>query len=100
MSLIDAINLSRENTVRDAFSQLNGQYGMVVTVIDEVGRLEGIVTEGDLRKSLLNGKSLDDKLVDVMNAQPVTIRNEELSDNVNTLTVRSNYKLTVSLLGY
>ena len=41
-------------------------------VVDAAGRLAGIVTDGDVRRGLLRGVSLDGPVTDVMNAQPAT----------------------------
>jgi nucleotide sugar dehydrogenase len=42
-------------------------------VVDNKGRLEGIVTDGDLRRALANGITLNDSVERVMNKKPLLI---------------------------
>lgn len=39
-------------------------------VVDEKGRLLGTVTDGDIRRGILNGYNLDTEISEIMNAQP------------------------------
>lgn len=44
----------------------------IALVVDENTRLLGVITDGDLRRALLNGLTLDDKAEAVMTENPVT----------------------------
>ena len=48
-----------ESTLRDVLSTLDrGVFG-IVFIVDQVGRVVGIFTDGDVRRSLLRGALLD-----------------------------------------
>ncbi|MCH5228066.1 MAG: NTP transferase domain-containing protein [Muribaculaceae bacterium] len=56
-------------TVRDAMRRINELSGesMTLFVTDEEGRIEGSITDGDIRRALIGGGELRDKVVTVMN---------------------------------
>ena len=83
IELLEASSLYKTNTIRDAFEKLNGNFGMVITVVDNDSSFCGIVTDGDLRRFILNSYSLDHPLELVMNKNPVTIHQDDLKDNNN-----------------
>jgi dTDP-glucose pyrophosphorylase len=49
-------------TIRDAMTALDRGAGRISLAIDDEGRLVGVVTDGDIRRALLRGASLDDPL--------------------------------------
>jgi hypothetical protein len=54
----------------------------VVTVVEENGVLCGVISEGDLRRAILKGNSLDTPLENVMNTNPVLIKSSDMEDEV------------------
>jgi dTDP-glucose pyrophosphorylase len=60
-------------SVREALEAITKNRHQAVMVVDASGRLAGIVTDGDIRRGLLRGVSIDGHVTDVMNPQPVTI---------------------------
>ena len=49
-------------TIRDAMTALDRGAGRISLAVDADGRLAGVVTDGDIRRALLRGSSLDDPL--------------------------------------
>ena len=72
------LTLKKTDTIRQAFKLLKGQFGMIVCIIENREILSGIVTEGDLRRGVVMGYSLNEKLQDVMNKNPTYIYESEL----------------------
>ncbi len=59
--------ISQSSTLRDVMAALNkGIYG-VVLVTDKEGVLRGIFTDGDIRRNILGGATLDDPISEHMN---------------------------------
>ncbi len=56
------------DTVRMAVSAVERGHAQIALVVDDVGCLLGTVTDGDIRRALLRGQSLDEKVGSVMNA--------------------------------
>ena len=78
VELIENLDLHRKCNIRKAFESLSGKFGMVVTIVEDDNKLCGIVTDGDLRKALLNGNSLETPLESVMNEKPVVLKSKDL----------------------
>ena len=49
---------------------LDREDSKIVLVVDDSGQLLGTITDGDIRRGLLNGVSLDDRISIVMNSDP------------------------------
>ncbi|NRB68622.1 MAG: CBS domain-containing protein [Vibrio sp.] len=60
------------DTLRDALEIINTESLRIALVTDNLDRLCGVVTDGDLRRGLLNNLSLNDEVSLVMNSNPVT----------------------------
>lgn len=70
-------------TLKEAMTQL-GQVGLLRTlfVVDENGGLLGSVTDGDVRRAVLNGAQLDSSVTEVMNPRPKRIVEGEAAVHV------------------
>lgn len=91
--LIPSLNLHRNNSISDAFKAIKGRFGMVVIIIDGEGHLCGIVSEGDLRRAILAGDSLNTPLEKVMNSKPVVLNLNDLDNEVKCTNVVSQIYL-------
>ncbi len=45
----------------------------IAVVIDSNSKIKGVITDGDIRRALLNGKNLETTAPDIMNKSPLTI---------------------------
>lgn len=63
----------------------------IVLIISKIGRLAGIATDGDIRRGLSNGASLDDSITKVMNFDPFLVEGP-LSNNEILSLVASKIK--------
>ncbi|MEC4726563.1 nucleotidyltransferase family protein [Shewanella sp. D64] len=68
--VLSKVTISPEKTLRDALQLINAQALQVALVTDDDHRLLGIITDGDIRRGLLNNLSLDALVTQVMNTQP------------------------------
>ena len=64
--------LSPNSTLKDALRVIDAESLRVALVVDGQGRLLGVVTDGDIRRGLLSGKTLEATLPEVMNPKPIT----------------------------
>ena len=76
--------VSEAATVKQAMAQINGADGQLVLVINKEGRLSRTLTDGDLRRALLSGISLDDLIEKLPQKLPVVVQSggseEEILD--------------------
>lgn len=63
--------LDCSQTIREALSIID-QEALRLGIVTEGVKLLGVVTDGDIRRALLKGKTLEDSIVDIMNTNPLT----------------------------
>ena len=73
LDLIPATTLREDDTLRDALKAIEDNSWKIVVITDRHGKMTGIVSAGDLRKSLLHGHSMASPLHGVMNRAPVSL---------------------------
>lgn len=78
VEMVPVPRLRESDTILAGLAVLADKAWMIVAVMDDRERLSGIVSAGDLRKSLLNGHPLDCPLHVVMNRKPVCITQTQL----------------------
>lgn len=54
--------LNKNSTIKYAFSKINGEFGKILCVLDNKKSLIGVLTAGDLRRGILAGFNLNDKI--------------------------------------
>ena len=72
MPLDGALFVPPTASVRHALEAITKNTRQVVMVVDDDSRLVGIVTDGDIRRGLLRGVGIQDRVVDLMNRHPIT----------------------------
>lgn len=81
-SLVQTLSISDRRSILDAVEHIEAGALQIVFVVDDVGRLVGVVTNGDLRRHLLQGRKTDLPVTACMNRQfravPVGTAREEL----------------------
>lgn len=65
------------NTVREAMRQIEGNKKGLLFVLDKDGLLVGSISDGDIRRGILNGAQLEDPINTVMNVHPFFVTPEE-----------------------
>ena len=76
--------ISADTTIREAMKRINDLSGasMTLFVTDENAKIHGSVTDGDIRRALIEGRELSDKVSEVMN------RNFLSADKKEDLTLK------------
>ncbi|WP_137844336.1 nucleotidyltransferase family protein [Microbacterium sp. 2FI] len=79
------LTVGPEVSIRDALVRLDRSRLQVVFVEDAAGRLIGAVSDGDVRRGLLAGAVLEDRVSIVMNPSPATVPPTATQDDVDAL---------------
>lgn len=66
------ILLGPEQTIREALEIINAEALRTALVVDDYMHLVGVVTDGDIRRGLLNNLTISEPVSAVMNAKPIT----------------------------
>jgi len=59
-------------TIRETLQLIDDSSMQIAIIVDETNRLLGIVTDGDLRRGIIRGISLDEPVTAIMNSTPIT----------------------------
>jgi dTDP-glucose pyrophosphorylase/predicted transcriptional regulator len=65
--------INPNDTIRHALEVINSEALQVALVVDDSRRLLGVVTDGDIRRGLLQMLPLDSTVSEIMNPNPVTM---------------------------
>ncbi|WP_067984417.1 nucleotidyltransferase family protein [Neptuniibacter pectenicola] len=79
------VAIAQNDTVLSALKLINDEPLKVVLVVDENDGLLGVVTDGDIRRGLLNNLQLSDPVSLVMNAEPIIASLNASSDELRNL---------------
>ena len=74
--------VSPDASISEAIQAIDRGGIQIAFVVDEDRRLIGVLTDGDVRRGLLNNFSLEDSVAEVMNARPQTASVNESQDAV------------------
>ena len=78
---VNRITISPETSLSDSIKVLHEGGYRIALVIDNNGKLQGTLTDGDVRRALMSHYSMDDPVDRVMNIKPITINiNDDSSD--------------------
>lgn len=88
MIVLNDILIGPEATVRDALTHIDAGSSQLAIVVDGERRVLGIVTDGDVRRGLLRGVSLQDSVALVMNTSPKLARAGMADEDLQALMLR------------
>ncbi|MGQ9724136.1 MAG: nucleotidyltransferase family protein [Tepidimonas sp.] len=73
--------LRREDSIRQAIEVIDRGAKRIALVVDEAGRLQGTVTDGDIRRGILRHLSLEAPVAEVMNPRPRVLPHQYQRDD-------------------
>lgn len=84
---VGSLEIIAGSRLREALERLNSLSGrsMTLFVVDERGKLKGTLTDGDVRRGLLAGASLDGAVDDVMHRTFRAVRPTDTAPNLGAL---------------
>lgn len=71
-----------ETSIRDVVHIIDKGSMQIVLVVDDNGRLMGTVTDGDIRRGILRGVSMNDTVQKIMNPDPTVAKVAEDRDSI------------------
>lgn len=69
-------------SIRETIRRIDGSSLQIALVVDESRKLLGTVTDGDVRRGILKGVSLEDPATKIMNAEPTVAREGDDRDSM------------------
>jgi dTDP-glucose pyrophosphorylase len=88
------IFIGRRATVKEALKKLNVSAEKVLLVVNKNLSLQGTITDGDIRRYILRGASLDSDIEDVYNKKPIYIKKKDyIIDSVKKIFIKNKIEL-------
>jgi D-glycero-alpha-D-manno-heptose-7-phosphate kinase len=66
---IDKFLIPENATLREALARIELNHHGIIMAVDAFGRVAGLATDGDIRRDLLNGRTLEDRISTCINAE-------------------------------
>ncbi|WP_108943641.1 nucleotidyltransferase family protein, partial [Morganella morganii] len=82
--------LFQNATIKKALETLNTSSLRVVLIVDDNNLLQGVITDGDIRRGILNGISLDSCVDSIMNKKPITAQSSTEKKHLTLLMKKYN----------
>ena len=87
------IFLNKNSTIKDALQTIDNGARKIAFIIDENNKLLGSITDGDIRRALLQGKNLDSGIEDVYNKNPIKSYIGESRENLKQICLNRKINL-------
>jgi len=81
-------SITENNTIQLAFQKLHGEHGKILIVVNNKKSLIGVISAGDLRRGILAGYNLNDKIKNIYNRNATYVYQKELEEKK---LVKSNF---------
>jgi nucleoside-diphosphate-sugar epimerase len=72
--------IRENNTIQLALQKLHGEHGKILTVVNNKKSLLGVISAGDLRRAILGGYNLNDKIKKIYNRDVTYVYQKELEE--------------------
>lgn len=77
MKNLESILISPDTSIRDAVSIIDKSGLRIAIVVDKNNQIQGIVSDGDIRRSVMGNIPLDSKVKKIMNESPIYANKDE-----------------------
>tara|TARA_B100000886_G_C20414954_1_gene488856 strand:+ start:911 stop:1954 length:1044 start_codon:yes stop_codon:yes gene_type:complete len=92
MKKLSNITLSQDKTLFDALKNLEKEDIKIIFIIDSKEKLLGTISDGDIRRNLINGKSLDSKVSEIMNTNFISAKKDDNKQEVLEIMKKKGVK--------
>lgn len=84
--------LNLNASIREAIEIIDTSSLLIAIIVDDNDKLLGIITDGDIRKAIINGVSFDNSVEAIMNHTPLTVSNKDDSKQVNRIFEKYRFR--------
>ena len=96
MQNINTIKLTEASTIREALQIIDKGAVKFAIVVDKDDKLLGTITDGDIRRAILNGVELDTSIKNIYFTTPTTVNvNNTREEIINICTSKKIYQIPV-----
>lgn len=87
-TVITKLIVNKGFTLKDALRKMDEEALGILLVVDSDGKLFGTLTDGDLRRAILSGFSLEDTIEGSIHQNPVSAKNTMTRDEVKDIFIK------------
>jgi dTDP-glucose pyrophosphorylase len=84
---ISKIKLKPTSTIKEALEIIDKGAIKIALVVDENDKLLGTITDGDIRRAILNNKDLNDIILDIYYKNPIIATNNSSKDEIINICI-------------
>jgi dTDP-glucose pyrophosphorylase len=96
MKNIKNLKLSKYSTIKESLKIIDSGSAKIALVVDEHDKLIGTLTDGDIRRAILKGKTLDDTIETTYSEEPVVANVNDTKENIiNLCTSQKIYQIPI-----
>jgi len=93
---LDSLKMTEESTIRDALVTIDAGAVKFAIVVDSDDKLIGTLTDGDIRRAILDGKTLDSSIKNVYFTKPTVVSvNNTKEEIINLCISKKIYQIPV-----
>ena len=86
--------IQKSFSLSSSIRKMNRNAQKTLIVVDSSNKLLGILSDGDIRKSIISGKKLSDKIADIYNKNPYYVFDGKfILDNLKEVFLKKKYNL-------
>ena len=91
---IPSINIKA--SLKDAIEEMSNKKVGFTSILDDKNKLVGILTDGDLRRAVLNKKNIESSIEDCMTKNPITLNGSEMA--IEAVNIMEKFKVNCFLI--
>lgn len=96
MKTVQELMLTKNSTIKQALQLIDDGAVKIAIVVDSEEILVGTLSDGDIRRAILAGISLDDSIENIYNRNPVVVSaNESKDEIINLCAAKKVYQIPV-----
>ncbi len=92
MKIDENIYVYKHQTIFEALQKINNNRKQFVLVLSKELTLDGIVTDGDVRRGILAGRKISDYIETIMNNSPIVAKFSETNDQILNKMKKKNVR--------
>jgi dTDP-glucose pyrophosphorylase len=85
--------ISNKTKIKDAFKKISSGGQKCLVVSNKLGILEGTISDGDLRKSIINKKKLNQSILNIYNKDPFYVTKNFNNESIKKIFIKKKYDL-------
>ncbi|NBK99653.1 MAG: CBS domain-containing protein, partial [Erysipelotrichia bacterium] len=82
MKKIDSVKLFKNSTIKEALKIIDSGAMQIAIVTDENNTLIGTITDGDIRRGLLNGLDLQSSIESIIHKHPTVAKISDTKEEI------------------